>query len=105
MKTRLLMASVALPLVVLSNVSPARAEDDGCGGMNWFQCQASRAAYAISHIGQPDPPPAKLTTTPVTTTPTTPAAPAVATADQLDAGRNKINDLLLTGVIDADTAA
>ena len=101
MKIRSLLTSVsliALPLSLFS-VTSARAEDDGCAGMNAVQCQLSRAAYAVTHIGQKEAPAAKLTVVP--------DAPAVAgpTPDQLSSAATKVNDLALTGVISADQAA
>lgn len=103
MKRHFLLTTVsvlAIPFVVLTGSAPASAEDDGCAGMNFFQCQTSRAVYAVTHIGQPDNPTATLTTAPVVSKPAT--AP---TMDELNSAATKINDLAITGIITADQAA
>src|ERR1700750_3247459 len=76
MKKHLLLTTVsvlAIPFVVLTGAAPAMAEDEACSGMNFFQCQVSRAVYAVEHVGQSDKPAAKLTTAPASTD-TAPAA-------------------------------
>lgn len=101
MKRHSLLTTVsvlAIPFVVLTGATPAIAEDDGCGGMNFFQCQVSRAIYAAEHIGQPQ----KSTEQPKAVLTVAPVAP---TKDQLDGAASKINDLAITGIITADQAA
>ena len=101
MKRHFLLTTVsvlAIPFVVLTGSAPAMAEDDGCGSMNFFQCQVSRALYAAGHIGQPEKPaeqPKAVLT----------VAPLAPTKDQLDGAVTKINDLAITGIISADQAA